>query len=216
MSLPVFSLSQSASAAVCTPGSTAPGCSSSITTVIDTYFSPPVVTVNTAAFSETVSAGEITYTVPGMLGVTVNDYRGNNQGFVLSLTATNFATSLSSVVIPAGDFYLNGTTAATLTSCAALNAPVGGCGPVVGIPGAYPGSSLDVPRNFALQCPFEAEGVGTYALTVPLLLVIPMDSPEDFIFAHDISWYGGFNVTLTEGPSVNFGSFGCASIAPVP
>jgi hypothetical protein len=207
LAVPAFSMT--ASANTC-PGS--PGCTGSSTGVIDTYFSPPVVTVSTAVFSETTNAGEVTYMVPGSIAVTVNDLTNNNQGFVLSLASTNWTTSLSSTFIPAGDLTLNGPATVDTTSC--VYTVGGGCGPVtpvsdtVGAPLTPPGAP------FVVQCPTEEEGSGLYSIRQPLLLTIPVDSPEDILFGnHDISWYGTFIVSLTQG--IDFSAYGCPSIAPV-
>jgi hypothetical protein len=203
----VPALSMTASANTC-PGS--PGCTGSSTGVIDTYFSPPVVSVNTAVFSETANAGEVTYYVPGQISLTVNDLTNNNQGFVLSLASSNWTTSLSSTFIPASDFTLNGPAMIDTTSC--VYTVGGGCGPVTPVSDTV-GVPLSSPAPFAVQCPTEQEGSGLYSITQPLLLTIPVDSPEDLLFGnHDISWYGTFTVSLTQG--IDFSTYGCASIAP--
>jgi hypothetical protein len=73
---------------------------------------------------------------------------------------------------------------------------------------------LNSPAPFAVQCPTEQEGSGMWSITQPHLLIIQLDSPEDILFGiHDISWYGTFTVSLTQG--IDFSTYDCASIAPV-
>lgn len=202
LSVPVFSATQNASAC------SNPGCTITVPiggVPIDTYYSPISITASSASFNEYPLAGQpMSVTLPGSLSLSVADWRGNNQGFDVSLSSTGFASSLSTTTIPASDISVTSVTS-TLTGCLGVGTP--GCSSIMTTPAAV-GSTLDTSPVVAAACPAEAIGFGMYDVGVGLSLNLSGTAAEIFGSA-PASWYGSFSVTVNEGTMFNAAADGC-------
>src|SRR2546425_7473134 len=206
LSVPVFSVTHTASAC-----STGPTCSTSSwgSGTIDSYFSPLEVGDPTIVCDELQLKGELRYYNSGCdLTFTTLDPRGNNEGFLVSVSSDGFWNSLAydsvtgkRVNIPARDLTF-AEADATLTHCYGLTSSVA-CeevDPVWGNYGSHLSSSTPLPVLVA--CPADVTGKGRWANHVRLDLTVP-DAGVGLIFGADaLSWTGDFMVTLSEGPSI--------------
>jgi len=199
LSIPVFNLTSTASACdVNTLGS----CTGTVTVtgVGDTVTSPLTFTVSTPAFSETILAGEVNYAVHGTLSVGIADMRGNNEGFVVQLSANPGVGPGSNVTIPPSDYTVTGSVA-TNGFCG-ISAPGGACESLTAV---LPTGDLSSPQTVgcASFLPGGEEGYGMYTLDEGLLLAIPTSqSPLNEIFGtNPKSWIHSFNVTVLTGPA---------------
>ena len=214
LSVPVFSVTHSASACSLT------NCTTSVkgSGTIDTYFSPLEVDAPTIVCDEVRLNGEHhdgNYYSGCNLTFTTLDPRGNNEGFLVSVSSNGFWSNLAydsvtgkRVNIPARD--LSFTEAdATLTHCYGLTPSVA-CELVGPLTGYYGRSLSSTPLPVLVACPSDTTGKGRWANHVRLNLAVP-DAGVGLIFGADaLSWYGDFTVTLSEGPGVDFsGIYGC-------
>jgi len=200
-----------------------PGCStsSSGTTLLESFFSPLSVSVNSTVCNEFALSGQRDITVPCFVTYTLHDPRGNNEGFLVLVATSGFTNSLAvdtvtgaPVVIPPSDISLTSSNA-TLTNCFGLRAPITTCEiprPIttsVGmvIPGTPPGLPILV------GCPTQEVGEGVYAGTITSTVHLPLGTPENEVFGkYPLSWSGTFTITVQEGPAVPFVStFGCSA-----
>jgi len=203
LSLPVLTAPNSASA--CSNA----GCSITITgsSTWDVFISPLTATIGTAVFNEVATAAELpltaTVVIPGSLGFTVFDLRGNNEGFIAYLSCTGAAAGLPCMTsskspvgngaqIGAGQFTIAG--AATVTTI-----PFFGDGVGVGVNLATPGSSLAAMEPVAGECPAQVIGQGIYNVTVPLNMTLSGLQVE--FLTLPVSWTGNFDLTIVEGPA---------------
>jgi hypothetical protein len=131
--------------------------------------------------------------VPATLSLSVNDRRGNNQGFVVSVSSNGFSTRLSSTAIPPSSVTVSNVSS-TLAAC--LGVGNISCSPVIPLPTSY-GKSLDGLVSIAAQCPSANIGMGIYNIGVGLNVGLTGSTAEVFDFA-PASWYGSFNVAVDE------------------
>ena len=212
LSVPVFSVTHIASAC------SNPDCFTQSTGIgtIDSYFSPLEVDPPTIVCDELELKGELRYYSSYCdLTFTTLDPRGNNEGFLVSVSSTGFWNKLaydsatgSPVKIPAR--YLTFAEAdATLTHCYGLTPSVA-CELVGPLTGYYGRSLSSTPLPVLVACPSDTTGKGQWANHVRLNLAVP-DAGVGLIFGADaLSWYGDFTVTLSEGPSIDYAhSYGC-------
>ena len=192
------------------------GCviSSTIPSQIETFVSPITVSATTATFAERATSAQATgpLTLTGSVGFTVYDLRGNNQGWVASLTSSGFSSSLFPFsTIPASALTVSGLPTVAMTCLGPLG-PGGAntCGPGRGVTSTV---DLSMVPAVAVECPTEAIGEGAYAVSVPLLLTIPNGPPgfqAEKFGSYPASWFGNFTVGIMEGqPVSSFGAYGC-------
>lgn len=211
LSIPVLNLTSTSSAWACDVNSlntcTGSGTGSGI---LDTVTSPMTFTVGTAAFSETLLAGEVPYSIPGSLSIALQDMRGNNSGFVVQLQACTLPGPVEGEVagfcyapgpnvgIPASDFTVTSSTA-TNGFCG-ISQPGGACETLVG---TVPTGNLSSPETIGIACALTTgqEGYGMFTLDEGLLLGIPVSQqPLDEIFGtNPHEWNINFNVTVLQG-----------------
>ena len=194
-----------------TAGATNGGCTISvpISSVIDTYVSPISVSSATATMAERATSAQVhSLTLAGSLDFTVLDARGNNQGFVASVSSGGFTSSLFPLLpIAGGALTVSGTPDVMLTCYGPY-----GCGQGVGLRGSA-GGSLGAPLAVAAECPAESIGEGQYAVSVPLTLSLSGLQAEKF-GSYPATWFGTFSVSVTEGQDVNsFASYGCPAFS---
>jgi hypothetical protein len=214
LSVPVFSVTHSVSAC------SNPDCSTSSTGsgTIDIYFSPLEVGTPTIVCDEVQLSGEHNNYFSGCdLTFHTLDPRGNNEGFLVSVSSDGFSNSLAydsatgqHVKIPAGDLTF-AEADAVLTHCFGV-LPGVACENVKAVKGNYGRTLSKGSLPVLVGCPIEAIGKGRWHNHVRLNLTVP-DSDVGLIFGEDaLSWTGNFTVTLSEGPSIDFvGTFGCRS-----
>jgi hypothetical protein len=176
---------------------------------IETFVSP--ITVTSPAFEfpvERATSAQVMgpLSLTGTVGFTVYDLRGNNQGWVASLTTSGFTNSLFPLsAIPASAFTVRGTPSVTTTCLGPM-----ACGKGLGVAST---TDLSTVPNVAVECPLEAIGEGVYAVTVPLNLTIPNGPPgftAEKVASYPGSWLGTFTVGVMEGqPLSSFTAFGC-------
>jgi hypothetical protein len=206
MAIPVFSVQRASACDVnslnnCTGTTT-------VTGIGDTVTSPMTYTVSTPAFSETMLAGEVDYSVPGSLSIALADARGNNEGFVVQLSANAGTAPGTNAVIPASDYTVTSSTAAN--GYCAVSYDGGSCSTLEGI---VPTSDLSTPQTIGCASALTsgAEGYGMYTLDEGLLLGIPTSPDPGFINeifgTNPKSWRHSFNVTVLQGPAA-------AAVAP--
>jgi hypothetical protein len=207
---------------------TAPSCFTTVPITgvpVDSFYSPPVLSATPVVFNETKVGGEANVAIPGGVTLTVNDLRGNNAGFAVSLLAgDNAATDCLTGYagnIPAAD-------------CLLLNSsPNGGAGPFcqglygyppgceaitnanLGLPAAQ-GLPLNIARYVAYACPVKGHGLGLYSIPVNLLIALPADSPANIAFNSTGTWNPHFTAILTEGSSLLGGSDGATIMGGAP
>jgi hypothetical protein len=162
---------------------------------IDTYYSPITLSVTSVVIAEHQLTGQPTTTVsvPGTLSLSINDRRGNNEGFVVSVSSNGFSTRLSSTMIPPSSITVSNVTS-TLAACLGVGNIA--CSPVIPLPASY-GKSLDSPVSIAAQCPSTSIGMGLYNIGMGLNVGLSGSTAEVFGFA-PASWYGSFNVAVDE------------------
>jgi hypothetical protein len=204
LSIPVLTAPNSAAA--CSNA----GCSVTITgsSTWDVFISPLTATIGTAVFNEVQTATELplnsTVVIPGSLGFTVYDLRGNNQGFVAYLSCTGAASGLPCMTsslspigngaqIAASQFAIGGSGVAVQTI------PFFGDGVGAGVAINSTGGTLDMMQPVAGECPAEVIGQGIYNVTVPLNLTLSGLQVE--FLTLPVSWTGNFDLTIVEGPA---------------
>jgi hypothetical protein len=198
LSLPVASMQKASACDV----NTLNNCTGTITVtgIGDTNTSPMTFTVGTPAFSETLLAGEVAYAIPGSLSIALDDLRGNNEGFVVQLSANPGTAPGANVTIPARDYTVTSSTA-TNGFCA-VSYTGGACETLSGI---VPSGDLSSAETIGCA-PYLAsgqEGYGMYTLDVGLLLSIsPTSDPflDEVFGTNPKSWSHSFNVSLLQGP----------------
>ncbi len=204
MSIPVFGVQRASACDV----NSLNNCSgtTTVTGIGDTVTSPMTYTVSTPAFSETMLAGEVNYTVPGSLSIALSDMRGNNEGFVVQLSANAGTAAGANVTIPASDYTVTSSTA-TNGFCG-VSYTGGMCSTLAGI---VPTSDLSTPQTIGCAGYLTGgqEGYGMYTLDEGLSLSVPTtQSPLNEIFGtNPKSWAHSFNVTVLQGPAA-------AAVAP--
>jgi hypothetical protein len=212
LSVPVFSVTHIASACSnpdCRTWATGSG-------TIDSYFSPLEVDPPTIVCDELELSGEQRYYSSYCdLTFTTLDPRGNNEGFLVSVSSHGFWNNLAydsatgkSVNIPARDLSFEEADA-TLTHCYGLTSTVA-CEPVGALTSNYGRSLSSAPLPVLVACPSDTTGKGQWANHLGLKLAVP-DAGVGLIFGADaLSWYGDFTVTLSEGPSIDYAHiYGC-------
>jgi hypothetical protein len=212
LSVPVFSVTHSVAACSnpdCTTSATGSG-------MIDTYFSPLEVSAPTIVCDEVQLSGEHPNYFSGCdLTFTTLDPRGNNQGFVVSVSSGGFSSSLAFdsatgkfVNIPAGALTFVQADA-VLTHCYGIFFGLA-CENVKAVTGNYGRTLSSTSLPVLVACPANATGKGQWANHVRLNLTVP-DAGVGLIFGEDaLSWTGNFTVTLSEGPTIDFaGTYKC-------
>jgi hypothetical protein len=220
LSVPVFSVTQTHIASACSNRDCFTQSTGSGT--IDSYFSPLEVDPPTIVCDELQLQGEHPYYYGGCdLNFTTLDPRGNNEGFLVSVSSNGFWSNLAydsvtgkRVNIPARDLSFKEADA-TLTHCYGLTSTVA-CEPVGALTDYYGRSLSSTPLPVLVACPSDTTGKGRWANHVRLDLAVP-DAGVGLIFGADaLSWYGDFTVTLSEGPDVNYtGAYKCGSVVLV-
>ena len=214
LSVPVSSVIHSASAC------SNPGCTTKRTGngTIDTYFSPLEVGTPIIVCKELRLNGEHhndNYYSSCYLTFTTLDPRGNNQGFVVSVSSGGFSSSLAFdsatgkfVNIPAGALTFVQADA-VLTHCYGIFFGLA-CENVKAVTGNYGRTLSSSSLPVLVACPANASGKGQWANHVRLNLTVP-DAGVGLIFGEDaLSWTGNFTVTLSEGPTIDFaGTYKC-------
>jgi hypothetical protein len=212
LSVPVFSVTHSASA--CSTGAPC-RTSASASGTIDSYFSSLEVDPPTIVCDEVQLSGEHNNYYSGCdLTFTTLDPRGNNAGFLVSVSSHGFWNSLAydsatglHVNIPAGDLSF-AEADATLTHCYGLFPSVA-CEDVDPLTGNYGRTLSATPLPALVACPANVTGMGRWHNHVRLNLTVP-DSGVGLIFGADaLNWTGDFVVTLSEGPAIDFAGYGC-------
>jgi hypothetical protein len=203
MSIPVFGTAHTAMA--CSNA----GCVTTVTSPsqIDTYVSPISVTAVTSTFLERATTSQVaSVSIPGSLGFTVMDARGNNQGFVASVTSSSFASSLFPLLPISNTAIL---VSATPTVTAVCYGPYN-CGSGTGLASSV-GASLGSNPAVAVECPVASMGEGQYAVTVPLSLTVTGLTAEK-LGSYPASYAGTFTVSVAEGqPLSTFAGYGCTT-----
>jgi len=193
--VPVFSATHIASAC------SNPGCTTTTTIsgVIDTYVSPISLSLASASIAERATTAQASsVSLAGSVSFTVLDARGNNEGWIASLVANGFSSSLFPLLPIAGSSL---TVTATPTVVLTCYGPYG-CGPGVGIaPAAM--SNLGTAQPVAAECPIESIGEGSYAVSVPVNVTVTGLTAEK-LGSYPASWFGSFTASVMEGqdPSV--------------
>jgi hypothetical protein len=214
------------------PGKSDADCSTTVPIIgvpLNSFYSPPVLSANPVVFNQTKVGGEANVAIPGSVTLTVNDLRGNNAGFAVSLAAGDNTTPncLTGYAgnIPAADCLLqnsqpNGGGTGPGPFCKGLYGytPVG-CETItntgLGLPAA-PGLTLNIARYVAYGCPVQGHGLGLYNIPVNLLIALPADSPENIAFNGTGTWNPHFTATLTEGSSLLGGPDGATIMGGAP
>lgn len=185
-----------------------PGCitTTTITSTLDSYVSPITVSATTATFAERATTAQVTsFSLTGALGFTVLDARGNDQGFVASVSSPGFTSSLFPLLpLTGSSLKVSGMPVVTMTCFGPF-----ACGSGVGLAPA-PGSNLAPPGTaVAAECPLQSMGEGAYAVSVPLSLTATGLAAEK-LGSYPASWLGSFTVSIMEGqPIGSFRAFGC-------
>jgi hypothetical protein len=193
-----------------------PGCTTTtvIAGTIETFVSPITVTAAVATFQErATSAQTTTIVLTGSVGFTVGDFRGNNQGWIATLTSNGFRSSLISPTITAANISVAPPGPTVTLTCFTLQSLV--CAPGRGVAASI-GATLDTSPAVAVECPFESIGFGSYAVFVPIRVNITGLTAELF-GSLPVSWLGSFTVSVTEGqdPTTFAAAFGCPVFPPV-
>jgi len=187
--VPVFSAAQSASACsnpACTTTTTISG-------VIDTYVSPIQLSLASATIAErATSAQAAVVSLDGNVSFTVLDARGNNQGWVASLQANGFSSSLFPLLPIAGSSIIVTATPMVVLTC---YGPFS-CGMGRGIAPAV-GSNLGSAQPVAVECPIESIGEGSYAVSVPVNVTVTGLTAEK-LGSYPASWFGSFTASVVE------------------
>lgn len=203
LSVPAFGTVQRAAAC------SNPGCVITVTSPgqIDTYVSPISVSAVTSTFAERATTSQVpSLTIPGTLGFTVMDLRGNNQGFIASVTSSSFTSSLFPLLpISNTAVLVAGTPSVTLTCYGPYS-----CAPGQGVASSA-GSTLDKDPAVAVECPIASIGEGQYAVSVPLKIGVDGLTAEK-LGSYPASYYGTFTVSIAEGqPLATFSGYGCST-----
>jgi len=186
-----------------------PGCVVTVGTPgqIETYVSPISVTAATATFAERATTAQVSsVSIPGTLSFTVLDARGNNEGFVASVSAMTFTSTLFPLLpIPPKSITVASAPTVTMT-CYGPYA----CGTGIGL-GSSVGQTMAASPPVAVECPLASIGEGQYAVSVPLNITATGIAAEK-LGSYPASYYGGFTVSVAEGqPVASFAGFGCPS-----
>jgi hypothetical protein len=209
LAVPAFSLTSVS--ADSNPGGTTS--SSSTGPVLDTYYSPITVTVGATTINETRLTGEPTGPVtlsPNSITISVNDRRGNNEGFTVSLSSTGLFCTVSPYCLGyGGSFYIPASDLQFVSSSPSLVSCFGVC---ASISAATAGGTLDSNPVVAYQCPAEVVGMGLYTVPVNFNVNLSQPEAEDYYFV-PMSYGGTFTATVDEskGP----GSY-LAGVCPGP
>jgi hypothetical protein len=204
LSLPVASMQKASACDV----NTLNNCTGTITVtgIGDTNTSPMTFTVGTPAFSETLLAGEVAYAIPGSLSIALDDLRGNNEGFVVQLSANDGHAAGANVAIPSSDYSVTSST--PTNGFCGVSYSSGACEILAGY---VPSSDLSSYQTVGCAAALTsgAEGYGMYTLDVGLLLGIPLNQqPLNEVFGtNPKSWLHSFNVQVLQGPAA-------AAVAP--
>ena len=193
-----------------------PDCVVTTTTggAIDTFVSPITITASSSTFAERATTAQTAaFSLTGTLGFTVLDPRGNNEGWVASVTSSGFSSSLFPLLpIGPGNIVVSGTPMNLLTCYGPY-----GCGMGVGIASSV-GSNLGSPVPVAAECPAESIGEGQYAVVVPLTVNVSGLQAEK-LGSYPASWFATFGISVDESP-VQFGAgspyagYGCPAFSP--
>lgn len=190
-----------------------PGCVVTATTPaqIDSYVSPLSVTaVTTTFFERQTTAQTQAVTIPGSLSFTVMDARGNNEGFIASITASTFTSSLFPL-LPISNTAILVTAAPTVSPM--CYGPYS-CGVAVGVTTSL-GQNLGMSPAVAAECPASSMGEGQYAVTVPLSLQVTGLTAEK-LGSYPASYSGTFTVSVMEGqPPSAYTALGCPASSTI-
>jgi hypothetical protein len=224
--LPGVDLISSASA--CSYDQTDPNCSSTVPITgvpVDSFYSPPVLSATPVVFKETKVGGEANVAIPGGVTLAVNDLRGSNAGFAVSLAAgdntTPYCLTGSAANIPAADCLVQNSqpNGGTGPFCKGLYGYTPVCEAItntgLGLP-ATSGLALNIARYVAFACPVQGHGLGLYTIPVNLLIALPADSPENIAFNATGTWNPHFTAILTEGSSLLGGPDGTTIMGGAP
>jgi hypothetical protein len=202
LSVPLLSRSAQRAAACSNPG-----CTVTATTPaeIDSYVSPLSVTSVTATFLERATTAQTqAFSMTGTLAFTVMDARGNNQGFVASITSSNFTSSLFPLLPISNTAILVSGTPNVVSVCYGPYS----CGQPRGVNTSV-GANMSANPAVAAECPSASIGEGQYAVTVPLALGVSGLTAEK-LGSYPTSWSGTFTVSVTEGqPASTFTAYSC-------
>jgi hypothetical protein len=192
---------------------------------VDSFYSPPVLSATPVVFHQTRVGGEADVAIPGGVTLTVNDLRGNNAGFAVSLAAGDNMTpnclTGSAANVPAADCLVQNSqpNGGTGPFCKGLYGYTPVCEAItnanLGLP-ATPGLMLDTARYVAYGCPVQGHGLGLYNIPVNLLIALPADSPENIAFNATGTWNPHFTAILTEGRSLLGGPDGATIMGGAP
>jgi hypothetical protein len=209
LAVPVFRMSGTPGSSVISTASacSVPGCvfTSTVTGAFNTFFSPITITVSSVTMQEFHLHGEQTtgVSLPGTLTLSVNDLRGNNEGFVVSVSSGGFSCTVpnfcTGTAIAASDLSVSSVTA-SLASC------IGMCAAITGLSSAV-GKTLDMPVAVAAQCPAELIGLGLYNISVGYTASLSASEAEAFTF-FPASYSGTFSLSVDESAAT------VSSVAP--
>jgi len=200
LTVPVFSVTHNAAACSGPSGSCTEVSTSSGT--FDTFISPLSVALGSVNFPELPTQAEIppgtaTFVMNGSATITVNDLRGNNQGFsvYLSCDLTFVGCMTSSQFpsgIPASDFSVPGP--GTDDVMLLFGDGTGGEGIADGgLAGLTYPMPLTAPALVGGECAYEIIGKSIYAETVPVTVIFPQEE-----LTLPVSWTTHFVVSVTE------------------
>jgi len=204
----------------CSTSATGPG-------TLDSYVSPIEVS-NPTSNIERATTTQVTGTLDlfGNVGFTVTDPRGNDQGFVVSLTTSGYTSSLVTPRVLPSAVTVTGPAAVT-TTCFTNAAEGLACADAHG----YINTGLPTDVNaserlsdspvVAVQCPTQSIGFGAYAVAVPIRARLTGMATELF-GSLPFSYEATYTATVTEGGLTNaanpfsFVALGCRSEGPTP
>ncbi len=217
LSIPVVNAGQAS--AFSNPGGST---SSSGGGTLDSYVSPLSVSRPTSDLERATTAQVTgTITLNGTVGFTVEDPRGNDQGFAVALSSTDYNSSLFNFQPAVAASAVSVTGASTVTPTCFTNASEGlACAAAHGYydPAAQ-AETLDMNPIVAVQCPTQSIGFGAYAIQVPISAKVTGTAAELF-GSLPVSLDSTYTATVYEGGLANpsrpfsFVNLGCASETP--
>lgn len=203
LSIPVVNAGQ---ASACSTGAT---CSTSNNGggTLDSYVSPLSVSSPTSNIERATTAQVPgTITLNGTVGFTVEDPRGNDQGFAVALSSTDYNSSLFNFkpAVAASAVNVTGPAAVVMTC---FTNPLEGlaCAAAHGYydPAAQ-AETMDANPIVAVQCPTQSIGFGAYAVNVPISAKVTGTAAELF-GSLPVSLDATYMATVYEGGLANPG-----------